>query len=110
MSHTPGPWKIQEESFIDYITLDNGTPVAGVYQTPTGACGDHSEQHANANLMAAAPETLEQRNELLAALELLIDAEDRPGRPGSSALVTPAKRKLRFANARAVIAKAKGNP
>ena len=87
--HTPGPW----EAFV----YSSGSDQSGLYHSfISGDRGDntyivaevilHTEadnymsfsvagmSEANARLIAAAPETLEQRNELLAALEAVLPA------------------------------------
>ena len=64
MSHTPGPWHV--------------FPIEGISGGSWGIVRTYTPPHtataveqtvANANLIAAAPDLLEQRNELLAALE-----------------------------------------
>ena len=55
--HTPGPWGCVHTSYHchDYrLTQPNGTHLP--FNAP---CNDHSEQRANARLIAAAPELLE---------------------------------------------------
>lgn len=68
-THTPGPWGCADTSYHahDYrLSRPNGEhlPVNAPYN-------DHSEQRANARLIAAAPD-------LLAALEAVLAAWDEP--------------------------------
>ena len=56
-----------------YYIKKGNVYIAGVYPTPTGPCGDDSEQAANAALIVAAPETIEQRDGLLEALEAMVE-------------------------------------
>ena len=108
MSHTPGPWQAggrYEGGRV--IADDTGRSVADAWQLDRPI----DELKANAALIASAPDLKEQRDELLAALEAVVYAEDNPGRVQAHApLVTPTKRAERFRNARAAIAKAKGAP
>ena len=53
VTHTPGPWAVKAEEFIDGA---DGSPVARVYSRQTRAAEDLK---ANADLIAAAPEMLE---------------------------------------------------
>ena len=64
-AHTPGPWHIKAGYGV--IESQDGTSIAGVY-TPRGV---REVRQANAQFIAAAPETAEQRDELLEALEAL---------------------------------------
>ena len=60
---TPGLWE---------VTTGPGTSYFGVGSIDTGENIGVAMSEANARFIAAAPETLEQRNELLAALERVI--------------------------------------
>jgi hypothetical protein len=72
-SHTPGPWGCCDTSYHahDYrLTKPNGEPL------PVNApYNDHSEQRANARLIALAPEMLEALRD---ALDFLEDAGEYP--------------------------------
>lgn len=61
-THTPGPWKITSEEFVDDA---KGGPVARIYSRQTRPA---DELKANAALIAAAPEMLEALNGLLEAI------------------------------------------
>lgn len=69
--HTPGPWACVDASnhAHDYrLTKPNGEPL------PVNAPGnDHSEQRANARLIAAAPDLLEALEESNAALHAVLN-------------------------------------
>ena len=77
MTHTPGPWKA-----VTAYDQDDGTLYFQVFETRTGdragICTSQEmhlsreEMAANAHLIAAAPETKEQRDELLDACESLV--------------------------------------
>lgn len=64
MSHTPGPWEVTTGTATSYFGV--GT-MSG--QTQIGVRIFNED---DANLIAAAPDTMEQRNELLDALENLL--------------------------------------
>jgi hypothetical protein len=63
MSHTPGPWKFEDE----YVRDATGEIIADPYTRPTADAGD--EMEANAKLIAAAPD-------MLATLETLVATVD----------------------------------
>ena len=75
--HTPGPWKsvrgvattVAELAKHDCILDSSGIEIAEIYRRD-----NDDEQHANAQLIAAAPETAAQRDDLLAACRDLLDA------------------------------------
>lgn len=94
MTHTPGPWGLSQEAYVDYVTAGPGTLVAGVYQAYCGA-KDQSEQHANAQLIKTSPEMIDV---LFLAAEVL----DSYGMPDNHRVTLV---KQRIAD---VIAKAKG--
>ena len=83
MSHTPGPWEVS--------------------RSPRGAIAKVTSNctQGDAELMAAAPMLLEQRDELLAALENFVSIAYEP----ESEI-----RRSDVAQAEAAIAKAKGAP
>ena len=89
--HTPGPWKVVGQSVIS----DSGI----ICNPPSGPIG---ELEANARLIAAAPDTLEQRNELLEALTDLISEVE------ALSYTSPDVGEWSLDNARGAIAKAKG--
>ena len=62
MNHTPGPWTV-ERAIFDEATEDVAYILEGVKTTNV----------SDAHLIAAAPETKEQRDELLEALELMVE-------------------------------------
>lgn len=68
--HTPGPWRCVDTSYHahDYRLLrPDGLPL------PVKAeANDHSEQRANARLIAASPELLEALKEIAADLECML--------------------------------------
>ena len=74
--HTQGPWRV--ETAGDYYPLERSAvhtikaSERKVAEITTG----YADSEANARLIAAAPETLEQRNELLEALEKLVRTYD----------------------------------
>lgn len=72
-AHTPGPWKIQHALANNAIRASSkdGRPGLLIARCPQGeGFGDEPrEMLANARLIAAAPETARQRDELLAALK-----------------------------------------
>lgn len=95
--HTPGPWGCRDTSYHahDYrLTKPNGEPL------PVNApYNDHSEQRANARLIAAAPDLLE-------ALEYLLEqtiVQDEQ----YDCIITEGEAEA-AAMARAAIAKARG--
>ena len=75
--HTPGPWRVKYESEPGGAFLIYG-PWGGAIDPDAGYV-TQEENEANARLIAAAPETKRQRDELLAALELLADAYEAWG-------------------------------
>ncbi|HNR55119.1 MAG TPA: hypothetical protein PKJ19_08135 [Flavobacteriales bacterium] len=95
--HTPGPWKVHfvqnAHTYAVYDKTETMRHIAEV-STPFGVDGDRIG-HANANLIAAAPELLE-------ALATFIEYHDKemPLSFDTDAM---------WANARAAIAKATGN-
>ena len=53
--HTPGPWKVEEDLYICFGEAASGVTLAKVFEATDDGVGDH----ANARLMAAAPDLLE---------------------------------------------------
>ena len=96
-AHTPGPWVVWTEDgkFTLVWATSQNVIVArcGTGQTPM------PEQQANAALIASVPDLKEQRDELLEALEEMVDDP-----PTCSCPECPKRRQ----RARAAIAKAKG--
>ncbi len=69
--HTPGPWKFVRHGNTGFIWSDAvnrpvGADISGINFTDGSDTGE-VEREANAALIAAAPETAAQRDELLAA-------------------------------------------
>lgn len=113
--HTPGPWK-----FIDVPRQDNddgsvtvrhfrvdGDGWEGIYEDtmlPVGL----DEREANARIIAAAPELLEDGDVNCRALEFVIALlkEEFPG--SAIANMAVAQLEIRLKNSREVIAKARG--
>jgi hypothetical protein len=64
-THTQGPWRATTTNGIDtkepwmVWSDEKGAAVAHVYARSEMASGSYDEQHANARLIAAAPELLE---------------------------------------------------
>ena len=84
--HTPGPW-LNMGNFVYALNADGENIFSAYVQDAHTA---HSQLHANAILMAAAPDLLE-------ALELMVTTHDEGGWPTATITI-----------ARAAIAKAKG--
>jgi hypothetical protein len=59
--HTPGPWRVLPTPFCDRIEAENGPCIA---ETGNWLAHEKVEQHANARLIAAAPDLLEALKEL----------------------------------------------
>lgn len=102
-SHTPGPWRLDDRSVHgvlvteDYHFVDAGDG----YQRADGIGGFGLAFYANkadAELIASAPETAQQRDELLAACKNMIASFDALGRDG---LFPSEARQMRAAIARA---------
>jgi len=96
VQHTSGPWFTRDKNRVQlefpeqiYVKCEDGTPIHIAY-VPTREC---AESHANARLIAAAPD-------LLAALEQ-VDDDLIENEEGSISLQT-------MQQLRAAIAKAKG--
>lgn len=74
--HTPGPWRLSgPDEFGDYTIQppDEELAIACVVNGAWNALTGHDEKHAaNARLIAAAPDTARQRDELADALELAL--------------------------------------
>ena len=83
MEHTPGPWHTSFSATAnDVVVVDSdGHMVANTDQWPARAT---VECAANARLIAAAPETSEQRDELLEACEALQRYYGQSGMPHMS--------------------------
>ncbi|ANA73647.1 hypothetical protein [Pseudomonas aeruginosa] len=66
MSHTPGPWQISDDHGKRWIeTLANDDTICEVHRRDRNVGRDKDEQfHANARLIAAAPELLEALQDL----------------------------------------------
>lgn len=79
MAHTPGPWEAKR------LTDGDGEPYETLYMAHIdieGVCMvwapvGHSEQEANAKLIAAAPELLEALKEVVAISDRKHDAWDK---------------------------------
>ena len=68
--HTPGPWRIGSRLESDNtLEIDNGTKESPLAYVQPRACYDDT-QHANARLMAAAPELLEACHAALSVLAM----------------------------------------
>lgn len=64
MSHTPGPWIAHHRANVSFVAAN--TKIADVFST---VFKDEVNQHANANLMAAAPELLQACRDTVVFLE-----------------------------------------
>ena len=108
--HTPGPWRVRpERDFDDIIALSIVDANENEIAYLDAMYYDDVDLYANAHLIAAAPETKEQRDELLEALEKLLPMARYMGwrldgypLPDNSSLGVAVKK------AEAAIAKAKG--
>mgnify|MGYP006409087519 CR=1 FL=1 len=82
LKHTPGPWTASEgyPSSVWHVDMP-GRAFAITVSIDDDEERDvpDEETEANARLIAAAPETKRQRDELLEALQLLADAYDAVG-------------------------------
>lgn len=99
MSFTPGPWGIKHTERVSYVF--SNTKIADVY---SAVFRDTENQHANANLMAAAPELLEACEivlEYLTRLETGTDESD-PLREVRRRYHAPLRAKLEPAIAKAL--------
>ncbi len=112
--HTPGPWNACELTGNRYpwavgVRTDQcdtmQTPICFVEQSHIVGRGG-----ANARLIAAAPETARQRDELLAALKAMMAMADRGPKPRKldDAGTWRENDKLAWSLARAAIAKGEG--
>ena len=113
--HTPGPWAVGNRySETGVFSADGETLVANTHSSQRNFDRDAqvTEQHANARLIAAAPDLLEALRGLVA--EHLPDAEanfEYLSREGNHAQLEQEECDLRkWQAARAVIAKATGEP
>lgn len=70
--HTPGPWAVAFETDVYSPSSPDGKLL--VAQTDVSNFIPYVEKAANAQLIAAAPETKAQRDELLAACKALVEA------------------------------------
>ncbi len=86
MPHTPGPWKIEPEGDRDLLVMEATDPFGEVAWIANRYHGerDRATEQANALLIAAAPETADERDrlreinaELLLACERAMAAYDR---------------------------------
>lgn len=71
--HTPGPWTIIKESNDAVIRYSDGelaSYVARIYDA--ALCPEHGTVDANARLIAAAPVTKHERDELLAVIKRML--------------------------------------
>lgn len=104
---TNKPWHVVEGRTYGSIEVLSGeTAIAEMWRR-----GDKSTELANAKLMAAAPDLLKQRDELLAALmRLEFAAQCRDNTSGDACRLLEVKAELAEAarQARTVIAKARG--
>jgi hypothetical protein len=105
--HTPGPWNIQGgKTHANEIVAKSPRGRTWVIARTTGAKVGREADDANAKLIASVPDLLTQRDDLLAALEGLVEAirkdsdEDGKGISGYTS--------ARLSDARAAIARAKG--
>lgn len=77
-THTPGPWAVHanvRDSRTDAARIDAGdTLVATVSTLPTKTTAAWHEAHANARLLAAAPDMLEALQSLVRAVEQFTSA------------------------------------
>ena len=95
--HTPGPWNLHKTwGGVTKIEHGGNREVQGELVAVVDTWGDNEE--ANAALIASAPDLLEQRNELLAALEYLV----------SEVTVVTESENIAYLDALDAIAKAKG--
>jgi hypothetical protein len=98
--HTPGPWTFRRsatpDAFRQYRVYpeDSGNDIAVIY--------DCDQSEANAQLIAAAPETARQRDELLEACKTLLLETGRRARKSNL------RQETALNQARAAIARAGG--
>lgn len=72
--YTPGPWQAHPMEMnygLPYTPVAANTLLAKVYSE---AFGDHEQSEANARLIAAAPELLEELNQMIRAYVRLLEA------------------------------------
>ena len=96
MNHTPGPWEARH-SIAGPIAEVTGADVAYILE------GVKTTNVSDAHLIAAAPETKEQRDQLLEALELMVEEMHKVADQGPIYPNT-----LPCVKAHAAIAKARG--
>ncbi|KKM92478.1 hypothetical protein LCGC14_1218080 [marine sediment metagenome] len=106
--HTPGPWSIGGDGADVFAggkapTYATARHIADCQPEAPGLLGMASEDVANAELIAAAPETAAQRDELLAVCEAMIRAWNKADSafPESTRSVDPVETDMRAAVARA---------
>ena len=78
-AHTPGPWGFMDDP-IEGIWVESshgGFCIAEIPKQTAGLDNDASPREANARLIAAAPETKEQRDDLLSALKKMSIAYEK---------------------------------
>lgn len=109
MTHTPGPWKVRKYRKTTHLRVGTDTSAGDSFVIcelkllDTNGLGYDSEDLANADLIAAAPE-------LLAALTAIVNAVDDEYQPAfSQRHYFTADDQFLLIRARAAIAKAKGD-
>ena len=109
--HTPGPWKVHEDGRSIYT--DHTNP-AGMFSIAQGFPGNpEAMDRANLTLAAQAPDLKQQRDDLLAALNGIIDlasneADALSDLPESEHYEDAEEAQTNVAKAREVIARVEG--
>jgi hypothetical protein len=78
--HTPGPWRVSPYGDGFEVEQTDGKAVAQAFQTnPVRNADSHIERRANARLMSAAPELLDELRYLVEIAEAAMRAANRDG-------------------------------
>ena len=112
-SHSPGPWKAEEERGVPYLKIRGSKlgerfKIANVLEPVYEGSRqrESDETIANARLIAAAPELLEALKESLAALEWVVEQGGGPACEHDGGVVCFCKENNAINSARAAISKA----